>query len=107
MLARNLCYTSRRFAFQCLRVESAFAGYNNISLLHFLFELEDFSNNPKARTQLRATESHQPETETASGSRAGRIPKFATKLARNNIGQSRECLLENRDLFRCRTLLWT
>src|SRR6266404_3466145 len=106
MLPRNLCYTSRRFAFQCLPVEFAFAGHNNVRLNHFLFEFEDFGNELKARTQLCATEAHQSKTETASGPRAGRIPKFATKLAGNNIGQSRERLLENDDLFRCRALLW-
>ena len=105
MLPGNFCYTSWRFAFQRLPVESAFAGHNNVSLSHFFFELEDFSNDLKARTQLGATEAHQSKTKAPSCPSAGRIPKFATNLTGDNIGQLRECLLENDDLCRCCPLL--
>ena len=105
MLPRNLCYTSRRFAFQCLTVEPPFAGHNDVRLPHSLFEFEHFGNNLKTRTQLCPTEGHQSKTETASRARASCILKFATKFARTNIGQFRQCLLENNDLFRRRALL--
>src|SRR5438270_13290939 len=105
MLPRNLCYTSWRFAFQRLPVKLAFAGHNNVSLRYFVFELKAFSNDFKARTHSCAAEAYQSKAETTSCTRARCIPNFASKVAGNNIGQCRQRLLKNDDLFRCRAFL--